>query len=485
LEYAGQEAIGQIKGIDPMTKVADRSAEVSAMVEAAETGRALMGGTKAMRQAGEKFLPKFEKETNKAYDARKKSSWLFNGYRKTVRDMTGRVFDKSIELGSDMGSTFDDWVSNIDLQGRDLSQFAREVFSDGMSGSGISYVMVDAPRREGDVSKAQAQAQNLRPYMSHLKVEQVLGWRTYVKDNVTKLAQFRIMESVTAPDPKDEFADIEIEQVRVLEVNESGLVNVRLFQREGKEDKWVEVDQYPTDLTEIMVMPFYANRKAFFTGEPVLDDLADVNVAHWQSQSDQRNILHVARVPILHGKGFGEKEDITIGSNQAVMSEDPNSDLKWVEHTGKAIDAGRQDLKDLEFQMETHGLQLLVQKGNQSATGEALDAAKETSQLSMMADALKDCLEQALAWMAEIANETLPADGATVTVNKDFGVSMVTPQLFTALLGAVNTGNLSRETFLTILRDGRIPDDLNIDLEMGRIEADDEASLEGDLNGVG
>jgi hypothetical protein len=42
-----------------------------------------------------------------------------------------------------------------------------------------------------------------------------------------------------------------------------------------------------------------ALRCAFGDGEPPLLDLAYLNVKHWQSQSDQDNILHIARVPIL------------------------------------------------------------------------------------------------------------------------------------------------------------------------------------------
>ena len=455
-----------------MSKVADRSSVVSGMVSDAAVGKALMGGTKAMRKAGQEYLPKFAQEEKEAYDARLKSSWLFNGFRKTVRDMTGRVFDSPVEMGQGAPNQLVDWATNIDLQGRDLSEFAREVFMEGMKGSGISYVMVDAPARRGDESVQEAETQNLRPYFVHLKLESVLGWKTRVEANVTKLAQIRIMESVSEPNPDDEFDEMHIDQVRVLDYNdERKAVDVRIYRKDSKKENWVLHDEYPTDLSEITVVPFYANRTGFFTGEPVLDDLADVNVAHWQSQSDQRNILHVARVPILFGKGFGEGEDLTIGSSKAVMAQDPEAELEWVEHTGAAIGAGRQDLKDLEFQMETHGLQLLVQKGNQSATGEALDAKKETSQLAMMADALKDCLEQAFAFMADLGG--IQSDSIEVNVNKEFGVSMLTAQELTAMLGAVNTGNLSRETFLSELkRRGFVRDDLDVDAEIEAIEAD-------------
>ena len=78
--------------------VAKRSEASARMLNSAAKGRALMGGTSAMRTAAEKYLPRFGAESHDAYTARLNSSWLFNGFRKTVRDMTGRVFGKPDHL---------------------------------------------------------------------------------------------------------------------------------------------------------------------------------------------------------------------------------------------------------------------------------------------------------------------------------------------------------------------------------------------------
>ena len=448
--------------------VAKRSKASEAMIQALAGSRALMGGTRAMREAGKRLLPKFEAESQEAYEARIKSSWLFNGYRKTVRDLTGRVFDKPIEL-VDADATLAEWAENIDLAGNDLSTFARQVFEDGFGGAGISYIMVDAPPRDETVTRAQAQARNLRPYMVHLRAEDILGWQARSIDNVMTLTQLRIMEIVTETDPKDEFAEVEIEQVRVLDRLDTG-VQIRIF-RENEKNEWIQVEEPRfTGLSEITVAPFYANRSGFFMGSPVMDDLADVNIAHWQSQSDQRNILHFARVPILHAAGRSEDEGpLVVSSGTAVASSDPQAKLEWVEHSGAAIGAGRQDLKDLEFQMEAFGLQLLAAKpGGQSAAGEILDAKKETSALAMTADQLQDALELALGWMAEYGG--LSEASVSVTVNKDFGISIVTAQEMLAMLQAVNTGNLSRATFLEELaRRGFLRADLDPEEEAERI----------------
>jgi hypothetical protein len=445
------------------------------MVEATAKGRALMGGTDAMRKAGEAYLPKFPSESPESYKARRDASWLFNGYAKAAKDMAGRVFAKPVEL-VDAAPQVAEWCKNIDMQGRDLSTFARQVFEDGVSGAGISYIMVDAPPRQEGVTQAQAQAQNLRPYLVHLRVEDILGWKSETVDNVTLLTQVRIFETIQEPG-SDEFTQVDVEQIRVLDRTDAG-VAVRLY-RKGKDEKWL-LHEGPISLAvdEITIVPFYANRTGFFTGEPLLSDLADVNIAHWQSQSDQRNILHFARVPILFAAGRQDDEGpLVISASTATTASDANAKLQWVEHSGQAIGAGRQDLKDLEFQMETHGLQLLVARpGGQSATGEALDAQKETSTLSMTADELQDALEQALILMGQYGAVDIGA--GVVRVNKEYGVSMMGAQELTALLSAVNTGNLSKETFLQELaRRGAVRADLDVEEELDRIEEDDDALM--------
>jgi len=420
--------------------VAKQTDAMAAMVQASAKGRALMSGTAGMRKEGQAYLPKFKAEASDDYQARLHSSWLFNALRKTIKDMSGRVFDDAVEI-TEAPQQIIDMAEDIDMQGRDLSVFAAEVFKDAFV-PGVSYIMVEAPRRDADTTRAQAAVQGLRPYLVHLRVEDVLGFQTGLFGNVLALSQLRIMESVTEPNPKDEFSQIEIAQVRVLDRMPNG-VQVRLY-REDSKKHWALVDEYTTEAPEITVIPFYAQRTGFFTGEPVLEDLTDVNIAHWQSQSDQRNILHFARVPILFASGRGDDEPLTISAGTAVTSRDPAATLQWVEHSGKAIDSGRQDLKDLEFQMQTLGLQLLVARA-QSATGAALDAVKETSTLAMMADSLKDALEQALQWMAFYAG--LGDVSITINVNKEYGVTMMTPQEVMAMQKDVAMGYLTLETY--------------------------------------
>lgn len=471
-----------------MDAVAKRSAASAAMVDRSAPLRALMGGTRAMREAGEALLPRFAGESPLAYRARLNQSWLFNGLRKTVRDMTGRVFARPPKLVDDP-EPYSAWAANIDLAGNDLAVFARMVFADALQ-SGVSFILVDAPRREGVVTRAQAEAANLRPYFTHVPVEDVLGWRAESIANVMTLTQLRLAETFIAEDPRDEFAQVEVPQVRVLD-REPGGIRTRLFRQSEREGKWTPVPQEDggdfiiPGLSEIPLAPVYVQRAGFMQGEPPLDDLADVNIAHWQSQSDQRNILHFARVPILHASGRdAEDGPIEVSAGTAIVSSDPQARVEWVEHSGHAIGAGRQDLKDLEFQMETFGLQLLVERTqDRSATGAALEAAKETSQLAMFADALKDGLERAWHFAAMFAGRD---DAPEVFVNDDFGATPLSAAEAQVLLQAVNTGQISRTTFLGELsRRGMLAEDLDPDEEAERLASEGPDDMTGEPMDLG
>jgi hypothetical protein len=107
---------------------------------------------------------------------------------------------------------------------------------------------------------------------------------------------------------------------------------------------------------------------------PPLLDLAFLNVKHWQSQSDQDNILHVARVPILAIIGADEDDQIKIG--QQAVKVPLNGDIKFVEHTGKAIEAGHDSLEKLELQMIQTGAELLVMKPGQRTATESNNEAE-------------------------------------------------------------------------------------------------------------
>ena len=449
-------------------------------VMAAETKRALpralMGGTDAMRAAGEKYLPKEYQEQKDAYDVRLNRTFLFNGFGETVKDLVGRVFATEIKLGTDVPADIVTWAENADLAGRDLNTFAKGSFLDAMV-NGVSYILTDmAPAPGRDLTRAEAAALNRRPWLVNIKAEQVLGWKAKTVNGAETLMQFRFRDDHTEAD--GDFGEKPVPQVKAF--IRDGQAVIWQTWRQNAKGEWQLFEEGPISLPYIPIAPVYTNRCGFMNGHPPLSDLAEVNLQHWQSQSDQRNILHIARVPILYWAGAPISEEPTvIGPGRVVASTDPASKLSYVEHTGAAIGAGDQDLKNLEAQMQALGLDLLIAKTvAQSATGAVIDAGRVTASLAMMADALDDAIENALQAMADYAGL---GDGGSVEVNKDYTAGMANDA--GTIIQARQAGIISNATTIRELQRRRTLSD-GIDAEEETTKALDEGFANDPANGA-
>lgn len=452
------------------------SKAVTAMRDESDPIRDVIAGGVHMRSLGEKYLPKFPMENDEDYKARRESSSLFNGVKKARDDMAGKVFEKPLTLADQQGQLFD-WCQNVDLEGRDLSNFAMDVFRGGIE-DGIAFIMADAPPRSGDVTVGQARQQGLRPYLTLLRLSDVLGWKWENIGNRPVLTQFRIMETVPDPNGK-EFEDSTVEQIRVLDLVE-GRVQVRLFRKADDakgSDRFVLFDEYQTELEEIQVTPFYTGRTGFFTAKPPLADIAEVNLAHWRLKSDKSSCLHKSLAPLLLIKGMDvEGGKVVNSTGYAFASTAEHSDLKWAEVSGTGIEAARNELKDLEREMQWLGLQLIMERtGVSTATGDSIDEGKTTSKLKAWADNLKDALEIALMWMADMGGITANTD---VVVHKEF--SVMGHLSMTDVRDMYNSGAISRETYIAeAQRRGVLSEDVIVDDEIERIEAEGAGGFAG------
>ena len=278
-----------------------------------------------------------------------------------------------------------------------------------------------------------------RPYLYLLPGENILAAR---KNEDDKLIHIRILETAVVQD--GQWGEKEVKRVRVFD-REGDVVTWSLY--DGETDAPIVLDQ-PFALKEIPVTPIHAAEAIAsdqLQAPPPLLDLAYMNVQHYQESSDQSNILRIARVPVLFASGVADDAAITIGSEYAIKG-DVGADLKYVEHSGAAIGAGRDSLKDLETKMESYGLGLLENSGvAQTATGHALRAGETNNRIAMLALSVANALEVGLGWVAYF-NKIAEPD-FQVHVDTEYGISTTSEDL-TALANARTMGDLSREDYL-------------------------------------
>jgi hypothetical protein len=296
-----------------------------------------------------------------------------------------------------MPADVEEWMEDVDLQGSTVDTFGLRVF-DAALADGLTHILVDYPIVDRKLTLHEERQSKLRPYAIHLSPRNVLGWRVETVHGRERVTQLRFQEVVEVPD--GDFGVVEMKRIRVIEP-----FRQRVYEMvEGAADYRLVTD-VPTSMPEIPLVTIYTKRTGALTAKPPLLDLMYLNVTHWQSSSDQRNILHVARVPLLFGKGFNDQDvqDIEIGASRMIYNPEVASDLKYVEVAGNAIEAGRQDLNDLKDEMGSLGLELIMSNrpGQLTATEKAIDSAQSDSALVVLARQLENGLNNMLRYFGE------------------------------------------------------------------------------------
>ena len=423
----------------------------------------LMGGTSAMRAVGKVLLPQYPAEQDDTYKERLALSTLLPVYAETVSNMTSRVFAEPLQLGEDVPDDIKALCGDIDLAGNDLNSWSVELFRNGLS-HGLCHALIDyQPTQDAEgnplyKTRAEEIKAGVRPYAVIVKPDQVLGWRI----TAGKLTQFRYMESVEVPDGA--FGTTSVQQIRVLEPG-----SWRTYRKPDKGGAWELHERGATSLSYIPLVTFYTGRTGALTAKPSLLELAYLNVKHWQSQSDQDNLLHVARVPLLFVFTDDDQFKLVISSGSATrMPKD--GDAKYVEHTGAAIEAGRQSLQDLIDEMRMAGAKLLQRDKQQVKTAAQAneEAAQELSPLARMAGQFADCLAQLLQVLADYRG--LP-DGGHVEMRGNFDSDFAPEVSLPSLISMATAGKISDETLYSEMqRRGVISDELDWAVEKDRIE---------------
>jgi hypothetical protein len=437
----------------------------------------LLDGTDSMRAAGTEYLPQHPEESDDAYSERLAKATLLNMLKMTLDSWVGKPFSAPIKFGDDIPKELIDLTANIDLQGNDLNVFGRNWFRDGV-GKAFSHVLVEFPRPQ---PRADGQPRTLeddrrdklRPYWVHIRPENVLFASREFRNGVEHVTSVRILEHHTTLQG--------FEEVTVCRIREITPGYVKIYEeikdKKTKKVVWKVVDEYPYDLPYIPLVTFYADREDFMRGTPPLNDLADLNVSHWQGRADQTSVLTVARFPILAVSGAVTDDKMVVGPNAWLHCPDAAGRFYYVEHSGKAINAGRTDLMDLEETMAEYGATFLKKRpGGASATARALDTAETTSPLQDMAIRFQSALARAMQFTADWLK--IKAEVGTWSVNLDFGIDASDAPHLTSLSEARKNKDISRTRYTKELqRMGVLDEDYDSEADLKLLDAEAAKAL--------
>lgn len=403
----------------------------------------LRGGTEAMRLGGKTYLPQEMRESNEAYQIRLHRTFLHNLYWRTITSITGLAFTSPVVV-TGVPKELEYLEKNFTGDGRSLTEIAYTMSRDAIH-YGLCHAMMDFPAVEtSGMSRREFLDSGFKPYCTYINPRNLIGWRTSEEPGVDILKQVRITESKVVASDINEWAEKVIYLTRVIHPS---FTEVYKFDPEYDDNASYELtDTVENTIGYVPLVTAYGNKLSFMMGEPALYDLAMMNLRHYQSSSDQNNILHIARVPFLFAKGFeeGELENAEIGSQRIIVTSNEDADIKHVEHSGQAIGSGANDIKNLENQMAALGADLLVSKGvgRMTATARRLDQNESMSVLQMSLRSV----EQAIEHLYQIAGDWLGVDASDVHVAIGDDMSVANePNPTNALISLLDSGLITDE----------------------------------------
>lgn len=351
----------------------------------------LMGGTPAMLRAGQRYIPIENGEDKESWQIRLNRTILFNIYKRTLRYLCGRVFEKQVSLGDDVqDDRFQEFTENVDRLGHNLTIWSRHAFEAGLN-DGVTFCLVDFSsvktrvengvrqyqRPDGtwaDKTEAADRDNKWGPYFIHIPVDQVLDARLEWKDGNPRITHFRYLETLEAPDGL--WGTKTYNQIRAFYIGEDNRVHYEVWSNkdsavapmagsQGQQTTGNYKFLYD-DILSIDVIPVTAfmpgEKRTPLTAEPALIDLAYLNKRHWQATSSQFELMEYVRRPVFFGNALGirdpetQKIKIIFGPGKLCACDDVNAKLQSIGIDAASVEAGRQELKDLEDRMAIYGL---------------------------------------------------------------------------------------------------------------------------------
>lgn len=418
-------------------------------------------GVKGMKKNYKEHLRKWNLEEDEDYETRAKTIRFHNYFKKSINDLTNKLFKKDVTIKHNDDEKFKEFLNNVDGEGNDLNKFLHSVARNSMR-DGVSFIWVDA-------------TDTGIPFLRMVEREQLINKIFDIKDGVETLELVVIEVDIEVRSSQNFFKKDIVKGHYVLTNDECYLeING------NKNVTW------NNKLGYIPIFPIFSseNEGKFKCDIPLLD-LAQENIAHMNKLSSLDNILMTAGgpVPVLHtGANLDDyetvtdsydgtevkKKTITVGTNKALTFDSKiEEDFKWVELEGKSISSIMQDIENSEEYMKNFSV-------NFSNTAKTAKEVSITSQLnSLFLVEIASSLSIALYHIIDAYNDyTGSKVDAEVILSKDFEEDLQDANMVIALSKMEVAGQITKDILWDKLKRASVLPDF--DNEEVKKELDEE-----------
>lgn len=442
--------------------------------------RATYKGQQAIKDGGKKYLPIGNGMNEKEYEAYKNRAVFYNATKRTVDGLTGVIFRKDPTY--EVPNTFEDTFWKLGYGGKSAIDISHELTEEVVITSRCG-LLVDFPANQSEelLSKEEAEALGQRPYASIYRAENIINWKFKYTNNGVKLSMVVLMETIE--DKSDNKYEVEyINQYRELYLDDDGFYAQRVYAEDGN----THIDEEYIPLINgqrIDFIPFWiATPQGNEYREiipPVINDLSDLNIAHYVNSADREQELYWAGVKMFVFPAWEDSENPPrIG--KPISAPENCKPMVLEASAGSVI---QEEMTKKEERMAVLGSQILSGKGRyvESAQTAQIHQSGEQSVLASIAQSITRIMEDVLnfcyAWENGIVDYK-SVDVIKFELNNDFDSTRLSGQDITSLvMGWQQKGYGSRILFNN-LKDGEIiPKEMTFeeykkDIEESNVEVD-------------
>jgi hypothetical protein len=398
----------------------------------------------AIKVLNKTYLPIWNGENETAYSERVASTSFANMYAPVVDGLTGLVTKKEpIAKGFD---NID--LKNIDLKHNDLASFIKRTIQKSIT-NGISFV------------SAETNTTLNRAYLKRYDYKNLYSY----KEQNGFLTQIVFKDTIEVAD--GEFGLMEQERYIVFKI---GGGEIWYADADGKDTAVKKQSEWVNTLKEIPIVPVITGKILTpFEIVPKLLDIAILNKVHLNLESNLSNVLGIVGNPVPMFFGTFTEDKVVFGVKDALLFTDKKTEgAEYLEIKGTSIGEIQKKINLTETQIDKLTYSMLINEDSKTVIDAQQKQSKSTSFLSDIAYESEIKFTKALEFIVLLENKALPKD-ASLEVQKDFDKTIIDLDIAFKTLQA---GDMSRETFYTILKTGVLPKDFNAEDENSKIESD-------------
>ena len=380
------------------------------------------------------YIPQLTKQTQTEYEAYRQRGVFFNVTRKTTEAMVGAILRKPA-----IHDVVEEEVSENITMEELTGQILRDVLLQGRSG-----ILTDW--------NEERQSPMLIKYCR----SNIINWR----DDMSLIV---LEESLYEENPDDAYELVAITQYRELFLDDAGNYSVRIWRKtktvNGRDQMSIIEESTPSRRGEPLkfipftfVTPFDTTINSY---EPVLLNLAQLNLSHFKTTVDIEHGCHFTALPQPYIAGDFSDDmgtEVAIGSD-SVWQLESDAKVGYLEFSGAGLSQLESRLVHKEEQMSTIGVTMLTHKGVESAEALSIKSGSQTATLNNVVTAVESGLRQALTFFNYWNGKEQEAQ---FQLNRDYFGKVLSAVDMKGLMELYLSGGISQETFLENLYEGEI-----------------------------